>query len=388
MALDQLLITKAFGPNAGEEMILNMGPQHPSTHGVINFIIHADGEVMHRAVPEVGYLHRSLEKIGEICTYTGYMPYTDRIDYVAAMFANEGWAVAVEKLLNLEVPQRAQYLRAISCELNRISSHLISIGTMAMDVGATTPFPYALREREYINDLVEALCGARLTFNYHRVGGVAYDLPPGWADRCFKWLTHFEKILLEWDSLISRNEIYLRRLAGLAVIDAGTAIDYGLVGPNLRGSGVDYDLRKAHPYGAYGDFEFETPVGRAFAGAERGAKVGDCYDRFYVRVLECRESVKIVRQALEGLPMGPVMAKVPKRIKPPAGEAQSRIESARGEMAYYVVSDGSERPYRVRVRTGSFAAMGIVEPLSRGLMIADLVALIASLDVVAPEIDR
>jgi NADH-quinone oxidoreductase subunit D len=388
MALDQLLITRKFGAGASEEMILNVGPQHPSTHGVINFIVHADGEVMQRAVPEVGYLHRSLEKIGEIVTWTGYMPFTDRVDYIAAMFANEGWALAVEKLLGVEAPPRAQYLRAISCELNRIGSHLISIGTMAMDVGATTPFPYALREREAINDLIEALCGARLTFNYHRIGGVAYDLPPGWAERCNAWLTHFERVIDEWDRLISTNEIYLQRLAGLATVSAAMAIDYGLVGPNLRGSGVEFDLRKAHPYGAYPDFDFQVPVGKAFAGASRGAKVGDCYDRFYVRVLECRESLKIVRQALAKIPQGEVMAKVPKRIKPPAGEVMVRVESARGEMGWYVVSDGGERAYRVRERTGSFLAMGIIEELSKGLMIADLIALIASLDVVAPEIDR
>lgn len=388
MALDQLLITRKFGEGAAEEMILNVGPQHPSTHGVINFIVHADGEVMQRAVPEVGYLHRSLEKIGEIVTWTGYMPFTDRVDYIAAMFANEGWALAVEKLMGVEAPPRAQYLRAISCELNRIGSHLISIGTMAMDVGATTPFPYALREREAINDLIEALCGARLTFNYHRIGGVAYDLPPGWAERCNAWLTHFEMVIDEWDRLISTNEIYLQRLAGLATVSAAMAIDYGLVGPNLRGSGVDFDLRKAHPYGAYADFDFAVPVGKAYAGSSRGAKVGDCYDRFYVRVLECRESLKIVRQALAKIPEGEVMAKVPKRIKPPPGEVMVRVESARGEMGWYVVSDGGERAYRVRERTGSFLAMGIIEELSKGLMVADLIALIASLDVVAPEIDR
>src|SRR3954465_10235042 len=239
MSLDQLIMTK-FGGNKEENLILNMGPQHPSTHGVINFIVHADGEVMKKAVPQVGYLHRSLEKIGEIVTYAGYMPYTDRVDYLAAMFANEGYALAVEKLLGLEAPPRAQYLRAISCELNRITSHLISVGTMSMDVGAVTPFPYALRERESINDLMEALCGARLTYNYHRIGGVAFDMPEDWIPLCKKWLDHFDKVLDEWDRLISRNEIFIQRLAGLAVIPAAMAIDYGLVGPNLRASGVDF----------------------------------------------------------------------------------------------------------------------------------------------------
>jgi NADH-quinone oxidoreductase subunit D len=387
MALDQLTMRK-FGGAHHEDMILNMGPQHPSTHGVINFIVHADGEIMRKAVPEVGYLHRAIEKIGEICTYPGFMPYTDRADYLAAMFANEGYAVAVERLLDLQVPVRAQYLRAISCELNRIASHLISVGTMAMDIGAVTPFPYALRERESINDLIEMLCGARLTYNYHRIGGVAFDMADDWPPLCRKWLDHFDLILEEWDRLISGSEIFVQRLAGMAPIPAEMAIDYGLVGPNLRASGVDFDLRKAHPYGAYPDFEFKVPIGRGYAGEHRGGKVGDCYDRFYCRVLEMRESVRIVRQALDKLPAGEFMAKVPKKIRPPAGEAQSRIESARGEMAYFVVSDGSERPYRTRIRTGSFLAMGIIEDLSKGLMIADLVALIASLDVVAPEIDR
>jgi NADH-quinone oxidoreductase subunit D len=387
MSLDQLIITK-FGADADHEMILNMGPQHPSTHGVINFVVQADGEVMRKAVPQVGYLHRAIEKIGEIVTYPGFMPYTDRIDYLAAMFANEGYALAVEKLLGLQIPPRAQYLRAISCELNRVASHLVSLGTMAMDIGAVTPFPYALRERESINDLLEALCGARLTYNYHRIGGVAFDMPDDWMPLCRNWLDHFEKILGEWDRLISFSEIFVERLAGMATIPAEMAINYGLVGPNLRASGVDFDLRRDEPYGAYPDFKFEVPIGKAYAGSHRGGQIGDCYDRFYCRVLECRQSIEIVRQALDRFPPGEFMAKVPRKIKPEVGEAQSRIEAARGEMAYYVVSDGGERAYRVRARTGSFLAMGIIEEVSQGLMIADLVALIASLDVVAPEIDR
>ena len=367
----------------GEEMLLNFGPQHPSTHGVINFLVDTDGEVMKRAVPDVGYLHRSIEKIGEVVTYAGFMPYTDRIDYVAAMFANEGWAVAVEKLMKLEVPPRAQYLRAISCELCRIASHLVSVGTMATDIGATTPLVHALRERETVNDLIEALCGARLTYNYHRIGGVAFDLPEGWRDRVLKFLDHFDTMLVEWDRLITYNEIYVKRLANVCVITREQAIDYGLVGPNLRGSGVDWDIRRDVPYGAYADFKYEVPVGRGRFGT-----VGDAFDRYHVRVLELLQSSRIVRQALDKIPPGEFMAKVPRKVKPEAGEVLSRVESARGEMAYYVVSDGSERAYRVHARTGSFMAMGIIEDLSPGLMVADLVALIASLDVVAPEIDR
>jgi NADH-quinone oxidoreductase subunit D len=366
-----------------EEMILNFGPQHPSTHGVINLLVETDGEVLRRAIPDVGYLHRGIEKIGEQVGYPGFMPFTDRIDYVAAMFPNEGYATAVERLLGIEAPPRAQWLRAISCELVRIASHLVAVGTMVMDIGAFTPMLHAIREREKINDLIEALCGARLTYNYHRIGGVAFDLPEGWRDDCLRFLDHFDRFLPEFDRLISFNEIYAQRLAGVAVISAAKAIDYGLSGPNLRGSGVDFDLRRDLPYGAYPNFQFEIPVGKGFVGT-----VGDCFDRYYVRCLEMAESSRIVRQCLDTIPEGDIAAKVPRKVKPEPGEVMSRVESARGEMAFYVVSDGSDKPYRVRVRTGSFTAMSIVEEVSRGLMIADLVALIASLDVVAPEIDR
>ena len=376
------LILRRVG-HTGEEMLLNFGPQHPSTHGVINFLVDTDGEVMKKAVPDVGYLHLSLEKIGEMVGYPGYMPYTDRIDYVAAMFANEGYAMAVERLLKVQAPPRALWLRAISGELCRIGSHLVSVGTMATDIGASTPLVHALREREAVNDLIEALCGARLTYNYCRIGGVAYDAPQGWRDRVLKFLDHFDSVLVEFDRLISFNEIYIRRLANVAVITREQAVDYGLVGPNLRGSGMDWDVRRDVPYGAYPNFKFKVPVGHGFRGTE-----GDTYDRYYVRVLEMAESSHIVRQALESMPDGEFMAKVPRKIKPEAGEAFSRVESARGEMAYYVVSDGTDKAYRIRARTGSFTAMGIIEDVSPGLMVADLVALIASLDVVAPEIDR
>ncbi len=366
-----------------EEMILNFGPQHPSTHGVINFLVETDGEVLKKAVPDVGYLHRSIEKIGEIVGYPGFMPFTDRVDYLAAMFANEGYAIAVEKLLKVAVPPRAQWLRAIAGELNRIASHLIAVGTMTMDIGATTPMVHGLREREALNDIIEALCGSRLTYNYGRIGGVAFDLPEGWKDQVLRFLDHFDKFLGEFDRLISFNEIYVKRLANVSVISARQAVDYGLVGPNLRGSGVDWDLRRDLPYGAYPSFQFSIPIGKGWVGS-----VGDAFDRYYVRCLEMAESSKIVRQALETIPEGEIVAKVPRLVKPEAGEAMGRVESARGELAYYVVSDGTNKAYRVRIRTGSFTAMGIIEDISPGLMIADLVALIASLDVVAPEIDR
>ena len=374
-----------FTNEMDEEMTLNMGPHHPSTHGVLRFIIQSDGEIIRKAVPDVGYLHRSIEKIGERCTYPGYMPYTDRVDYVAAMFANESWATACEKLMGIEVPKRAQYLRVISCELNRIASHMIAIGAMAMDIGATTPFMWALREREYINDFIEELCGARLTYNYHRIGGVSFDMPKGWADKVKTWVDKFVPLMEEFDRLITYNEIYIQRLANVAVITGKEAKDWGLVGPNLRGSGVKWDLRKDDGYSVYPDFDFAIPVGKGQFGT-----VGDCWDRFYVRSEECKESGKILQQALAKIdehPEDDLVGKLPKKIKP-EGEAYSRVESARGDMGCYVIGKGAEEPYRARFRTGSFTAMGIIEAKSPGLFLADLVALIASFDVVAPEIDR
>ena len=368
---------------ATEEMTLNMGPQHPSTYGVLRFVVKADGEVMREAIPDVGYLHRAIEKICEGLTYEAIMPYTDRIDYVAAMPCNQGWAMVCEKLAGIEVPKRGEYCRVIAVELNRIGSHLLAAGTMSMDIGAYTPFTHALREREYINDLLEELCGARLTFSYLRIGGVAYDLPPGWIDKARAFLDRFEPIIEEYNDLISFNKIYVERLVNVAVISAADAIDYNLTGPNLRGSGVKFDVRKDLPYSIYPELDFAVPIGTG----ERGT-VGDCFDRYMVRIREMQESCKIIRQCLEQIPDGPVLGKVPRKFKPPVGDAYVRIESARGDMGWYCVSDGSDYPYRVHVRTGSFTAISIIDYLSRGLMLADLVAVIASLDIVAPEVDR
>lgn len=367
-----------------DEMILNMGPHHPSTHGVINFTLQSDGEVMRRAIPEVGFLHRGIEKIAEYVTYQGFMPYTDRIEYLGAMAANHGWAMAVEALLGLEVPQRALFLRVIGDELNRLASHVLFLGTVTMDIGALTPFVHSLRERETINDLMEELCGARLTYNYVRVGGVSYDMPDGWRDKVLRFLDHLDNELAEYHRLISNNEIFIQRLANVVVITAEDALAYGLVGPNLRASGVDWDLRRDRPYAAYRELDFDVPYGKGFKGT-----VGDCYDRYYQRVLEMEQSISILRQALGRIPEGPIMPeKPPRSIKPKEGEVYTAVESMRGELGYYVRSDGGPKPYRVKIRTGSFSAMGIIEKVSQGLMIADLVALIATLDVIAPEIDR
>ncbi len=367
-----------------EEMLVNFGPQHPSTHGVLNFLVETDGEVMRRAIPDIGYLHRSLEKIGEMVGYPGYMPYTDRIDYLAAMFANEGYAIAVEKLIKVEVPPRAQYLRAISCELNRIASHLVSIGTMATDIGAVTPLVYALREREAINDLVEALCGARLTYNYHRIGGVAFDAPEGWRDRVLKFLDRFDSLLQEWDRLITWNEIYLKRLGSVAVITARAGHRLRPRRPEPPRLRRRLGRAPRHALRRLPGLQVRRPD-RPWLGRDRGRRVRPLLrpragDGAVVahRPPGAREAA---RRRVHG--QGPAQDQaggggghVPRRVAPA------------GEMAYYVVSDGTERAYRVRARTGSFLAMGIIEDISSGLMIADLVALIASLDVVAPETDR
>jgi NADH-quinone oxidoreductase subunit D len=377
------VVVERGGTLATEEMTLNMGPQHPSTHGVLRFIVKADGEVMREAIPDVGYLHRSIEKIAEKVGYHGFMPYTDRVDYVAAMSCNQGWAMVCEKLAAIEVPKRGEYCRVIAAEFGRICSHLLAVGSMAMDIGAYTPFTHALREREYIDDLLEELCGARLTFNYMRIGGVAWDLPPGFVDKANAFLDRFEPLIDEYNALISYNKIYVERLANVAVISAEDAIDYNLVGPNLRGSGVKFDVRKDIPYSIYPELDFDVPVG----SGEKGT-VGDCFDRYIVRIREMQESCKILRQCLRQIPPGPVIAKVLRKLKPAVGDAYVRLESARGDMGWYCVSDGSEYPHRVKVRTGSFTATSIIDKVSPGLMIADLVAVIASFDLVAPEIDR
>jgi NADH-quinone oxidoreductase subunit D len=363
-------------------MRLNMGPHHPATHGVLNFLLETDGEILRRAIPDVGYLHRGIEKLAEGNTYIGTMPYTDRIDYLGAMFVNHAWALAVERLAGIEVPRRGEYCRVIGSELNRIASHLIATGALAMDLGAYTPFIHWLREREKVNDIMERICGARLTFNYFRFGGVARDVDETTVDMILAWLDHFVPIIDEFDRLISNNEIFVQRLANVATVSASDAIAWGLAGPNLRASGVNWDLRRDEPYSVYPEMEFDVVVGRGWRGA-----VGDSYDRFVCRVLEMRESARILRQACRALPPGDFWAK-PKAVKPAPNEVYARVESVRGELGAYLVSNGTDKPHRARFRTGSFTAMPVIEHLSPGLMIGDLVALIGSLDVIAPEVDR
>jgi NADH-quinone oxidoreductase subunit D len=316
-------------------------------------------------------------------SYTGFIPFTDRIDYLAAMFANHAYVLAVEKLSDTPVPQRAEFLRVIVCELNRIASHLIATGALALDIGASTPFVHWIREREFINDIMEEICGARLTYSYMRIGGVAKDINSRIEDQIKKFLDHFEPMIDEYNRLISFNEIFIKRLANVAVISSVDAVNFGLVGPNLRGSGIEMDLRKVMPYSVYNEFDFRVPTGTGFKG-----KVGDSYDRYFVRILEMKESCSIIRQALSGIPSGDIKTKVKRTLKIKENETYSCVESARGEMGIYLVSDGTDKPYRLKIKTGSFTAMSIVEMASQGLMVADLIALIGSLDVVAPEIDR
>jgi NADH-quinone oxidoreductase subunit D len=369
--------------NGPDNMLLNMGPQHPSTHGVIRFILETDGEVVSKATPVVGYLHRGIEKIATEMTYSQFMPISDRLDYVASMNGNLAWCEAVERMADIEIPRRAQFLRVIAAELNRISSHLVAAGAFCNDVGAVTPLVVVLREREAINDLLEMLSGARLTYNYMRLGGVSRDMTDKFRQQTTEFLDHFPPALDEFNRLITGNKIFVNRLAGIGVVTPEDAVAYGLSGPNLRGSGIDYDLRRNDPYSVYPELDFEVCLGRAFVG-----HLGDAYDRYMVRIDEMYESIKIVRQCLKMIPDGEIAGKVAKVLKIKAGERFTRTESARGEMGIYIVSRGGKMPYRVRVRTGSYSALSIFEKLSPGLMIADLVAVIGSFDIVAPEIDR
>lgn len=363
---------------------LNMGPQHPSTHGVIRFILKTDGEIIAELDADIGFLHRGLEKIAELVPYASFMPYTDRLDYLAAINMNWGWALTLERLADIQVPVRAEYLRVITGELCRIASHMLANGALASDMGAFTPFLHAIRDRERINDLFESLCGARLTFNYCRIGGVSHDAPPGWLQRLSEFLDYYEPNIDVFNDLISFNKIFVERLRKVVPVTAKQAVAYGLVGPNLRGSGVKFDLRKDDPYSIYPELEFDVPVGQGFMGGI----LGSCFDRYMVRIEEMRQSIKIIRQCIKKIPDGDIIAKVPKTLKPPAGELYCRTEAPRGEVGFHVVSDGSPKPARVKIRTGSFAAMSIIRELAPGWMIADLVAIIGAFDIIAPELDR
>lgn len=370
-----------------QDMELNMGPQHPATHGVMRILLRTDGEIVTGAQPHLGYLHRCAEKIGENVEWLQYLPYTDRYDYLAAMNNNLGYSMAVEALLGVEIPRRAQMLRIICAELNRIGSHLIAMGTYGLDLGAFTPFFYAFREREWMMALFEKICGARLTYSYIRIGGVFNDAPPGWLGEVAHFCDVFEQKWPEYMDLLTVNHIFVKRTANVGVIPREMAIDFGLTGPMLRGSGIDWDLRRDMPYSLYGEIwragVFAIPVARG----EKGT-LGDCWDRYWVRVAEMMESIKIVRWCLESIEPGPVIGDLPKVLRVPPGEAYVGIENPRGELGHYVVSDGGKVALRVRVRGPSFSNLAVLEALLPGTLLSDAVAIIGSTDIVVGETDR
>ena len=361
------------------EMELNLGPQHPSTHGVLRVVLKLDGERIRDAKPVIGYLHRGCEKLGECRSYPQVVVYTDRMDYVAAFAGNLTYIEAVEKLCGIEAPPRARYMRLVLAELQRIASHLLWLATHALDIGAMSVFLYCFRERELVLDLFEAYCGARLTLNAVRVGGQLNDFPEGWVEECRKFCDRLPGAIEEYEALLTQNRIWMDRTRGVGVISAEDAIAWGMSGPPLRGSGVGYDVRKAIPYAAYADLDFDVPVGEH----------GDTYDRYLVRMEEMRQSRRLILQALDRMPAGDVRAKVPKRLKPPAGgEVYHVTEGPRGEQGVYLVSDGSDTAWRCRFRSPCFVNLQALPDLARGHLVADIVALIGTIDIVLGCVDR
>ena len=375
---------------AGEEeqlkselLTLNMGPQHPATHGVLRIEIKTDSEIVAEAIPHLGYLHRCKEKHSESLDYRGVIPYCDRMDYLAAMNMELGYVLAVEKMLGTEVPRRAEYVRILCSELQRVASHLMFFGTYAIDLGAFSPFLYAFHDRETILRLFEELSGARLLYNYIWVGGVWNDITDGQLKRIAAFCDEMEENLKKYHSLVGENKIFVERTARVGVVSKEMAFDYGASGPVLRGSGVEWDLRKQRPYSIYSEFDFDVITGQGAKGV-----LGDCWDRYYVRVFEIFESIKIIRQALEGIESGPVMGKVSKIIKVPEGEIYLRTECPRGELGYHLISDGGKVPYRLKVKSSCFTHVSMIPELAPGQMVADLVATIGSIDIVLGEVDR
>lgn len=389
----------------GEKMVLNMGPSHPATHGVLRIVLELDGEIISKAMPDVGFLHRGDEKIAENMTYTQFIPYTDRLDYLAPLANNVAYVLAVEKLLGIDkqLPPRCQYIRVICCELARISSHLLGLGSFAMDVGAMTVFLLTFTEREKIYNLCESLTGARFTTSYTRIGGLARDLPSGWIEECRKFCDEVVLNIDETETLLSRNRIFVDRTQGIGVIAKTDAIDYGLSGPNLRGCGVEHDLRQAQPYLVYDQLDFDIPIGSQ----------GDCYDRYLLRIEEMRQSVRILRQCFDKISHGPVnvadgkivlppkervltrmeelihhFINVTQGINAPPGEIYFGHENPKGELGFYIHSKGGGTPYRLKIRAPSFVNLSILPKLLPGHMVSDVVAILGSLDFVMGECDR
>jgi NADH-quinone oxidoreductase subunit D len=361
-----------------DELILNMGPQHPSTHGVLRVKLKLDGERVIGSECIIGYLHRGVEKIAEHRSYQQFAPYVDRMDYVAAVSNGLGYCEAVEKLLGAEAPPRARVVRTILTELQRIASHLLWLGTHALDIGALTPVFYCFREREEILKIYEKYCGARLTTHAFRIGGLQYETYDGFEQDVKRFCDDFKSKIDEYETLLTENRIWVGRTKGIGILSAQDAIALGVTGPVLRASGVKWDIRKAMPYAAYDQYDFEIPC---FPN-------GDTYDRYLVRMEEMRQSRRICLQAIENIPSGPIMAKVGKVLKPPPGEVYHAIEAPKGELGYYIVSDGTTQPYRVRVRPPSFINLQAFDRMARGALIADVVAIIGTIDIVLGEVDR
>jgi NADH dehydrogenase I D subunit len=388
-----------------KELTLNVGPQHPATHGVLQLVVELDGERVVKCTPHVGYLHRGTEKLAEHRTYLSALPLTDRLDYVASMVNNVGYCIAVERLFDITVPERAQFIRTMMCEMSRISSHLLWLGTHALDIGAMTVFLYAFRERETLLDLFELACGARLTLSYARIGGVRNDITGEFTDLAYRFTEGFPRRIGEYETLIDQNRIWLQRTKGVGVISAKDALNWGLTGPTLRGSGVAYDVRKYKPYDAYDRVEFDVPLGEH----------GDVYDRYRCRMEELRESNRIIRQCLDKFPAGPIMApEAPKLTLPsknrvladmesmihhfvlvtrgpvaaPRGEIYAAVESPKGELGFYIVSNGEGKPYRLRLRTPSFVHASALPALCEGSLLADMIANIGTIDIVMGDCDR
>jgi NADH-quinone oxidoreductase subunit D len=360
------------------ELVINMGPQHPATHGVLRVILRLDGEKVMGLECVIGYLHRGVEKIAEHRTYTMFNPYVDRMDYVAAVSNGLGYCEAVEKLLNIEAPPRANFIRVILTELNRLASHQLWLGTHALDIGAMTPLFYTFRDREEILKIFEKYCGARLTTHAFRIGGCQYETYEGFERDVKKFLTFVAPKIDEYEELLTTNRIWVERTKNVGTISAKDCIALGVTGPVLRASGVKWDLRKAQPYANYKQFDFDIPIGQN----------GDTYDRYLVRMAEMRQSLRIIQQAVDGIPEGPIMAKVSKVIKPPVGEIYHSIEAPKGELGYYIVSDGSTQPYRIRVRPPSFVNLQALDLMCKGQLVADVIAVIGTLDIVLGEVDR
>ncbi|MBM4072025.1 MAG: NADH-quinone oxidoreductase subunit D [Planctomycetes bacterium] len=378
-----------------DEMLVNMGPQHPSTHGVLRLVLRTDGEVVSEVTPHLGYLHRCAEKIGENVTPIQFIPYTDRMDYLAGMNMNLGYSLAVEKLCGMKLPEKANVIRVIIAEMNRIASHLVGMGAYGLDLGTFSPFLYAFREREMILDLFEEVCGARLTYSYITIGGVHDDLPEGWVDRCQQFLDYFKPRIEEYHTLLTRNHIFIERTANLGIMSKAMALDYGCSGPMLRGSlnrdagDPEWDLRRIEPYCGYEQYSFKVIL-PPFPEKPPQAVLGDCWHRFYCRMLEVVQSIGLVEQGLKRYKTaeGSHRIEVPRHL--PQGEAYMETECPRGQMGFYVIARPGKDlvPFRVRARSSSFSNLSVTNPICAGCLIADIPAIVGSIDIVMGEIDR